>query len=278
MEVPFFCCIFVSEKKEKENKKDNTMKKSDIIDAHNALLNDIKAVLAEYKKLTGLDHPKADTIINQLGPHTMNWGKEFLQERLDYRQRMLHQIKEDAEIYVKTEELKASKEGQAFITSLKKRQDDIMENLHKVSKEFVDDFNEMLVLAGLENWKVVWYPQDHREMPRYIPTFHYMSFDIWKEKSSKYSRVHIYINNDRDGWEMKVSTGLQAGTTLGKPSEELDCFKAYVTICDHSRAFQIWMETTYQELTSKAYDLMEELNKADEDVRDPYAAWCRENN
>ena len=254
------------------------MKKSDIISAHNALLNDIKAVLAEYKTLTGLDHPKADTIVNQLGPHTMNWGKEFLQERLDYRQRMLRQIPEEAEIYVKTEEMKASEEGQAFIASLKKRQDDIMDSLHQVSKEFVDSFNEMLAQAGLEDWKVVWYPQDHREMPRYIPCFHYMSFDIWKEKSSRYSRVHIYINNDRDGWEMKVSTGLQAGTTLGKPSEELDCFKAYVTICDHSRAFQIWMENTYRELACKVYDLLEELNKADEDVRDPYAAWVASKN
>lgn len=253
------------------------MKKSDIIDAHNALLNDIKAVLAEYKKLTGLDHPKADTIINQLGPHTMNWGKEFLQERLDYRQRMLRQIKEDAEIYVKTEELKASKEGQGFIASLKKRQDNIIESLHKVSKEFVDDFNEMLALAGNKNWKVVWYPQEKSEMPHYIPSFHRGYFDIWMEKS-KYSRVHITINHDRDGWEMQVSTGLQGGTTLGKSSDELNCFKAYVTICEHAKAFQIWMETTYQELATKAYDLMEELNKADEDVRDPYAAWVRENN
>jgi len=253
------------------------MKKSDIIDAHNALLNDIKAVLAEYKKLTGLDHPKADTIINQLGPHTMNWGKEFLQERLDYRQRMLRQIKEDAEIYVKTEELKASKEGQAFITSLKKRQDDIMEGLHKVSKEFVDGFNKMLALTGLENWKVVWYPQEKSEMPHYIPSFHRGYFDIWMEKS-KYSRVHITINHDCDGWEMQVSTGLQGGTTLGKSSDELNCFKAYVTICEHAKAFQIWMETTYQELATKAYGLIEELNKADEDVRDPYAAWVRENN
>lgn len=252
------------------------MKKSDIIYAHNALLDDIKAVLAEYEAITGQSHPKAESLLSQLGPHTISWGKDFLQEHLDKRQRALISIKEEAYVYVKTEELKSSEEGQAFIASLKKRQDDIMDSLHQVSKEFVDSFNEMLAIAGLENWKVVWYPQDHREMPRYLPTFHYMGFDIWMEKSSKYSRVHIYINNDRDGWEMKVSTGLQAGTTLGKPSEELDCFKAYVTICEHSRAFQIWMENTYRELASKVYDLKEELNKADEDVRDPYAAWVRE--
>ena len=253
------------------------MKKSDIIDAHNALLSEIKTVLAEYKTLTGLDHPKADTLVNQLGPHTMNWGKEFLQERLDYRQRMLRQIPEEAEIYVKTEEMKSSEEGQAFIASLKKRQDDIMDSLHQVSKEFVDGFNKMLALAGLENWKVVWYPKDHSEMPRYIPSFHHEYFDIWMEES-KYARVHITINHGRDGWEMQVSTGLQGGTTLGKAGDEFDCFKAYVTIVEHSRAFQIWMENDYRELASKAYDLMEELNKADEDVRDPYAAWVRENN
>lgn len=253
------------------------MKKSDIIDAHNALLPKIKTVLAEYKALTGLDHPKAESLLSQLGPHTMNWGKDFLQERLDYRLRALTSIKEEADVYVKTEELKSSEEGQAFIASLKKHQDDIMESLHKVSKEFVDDFNEMLALAGLEDWKMVWYPQDHSEMPRCIPSFHHEYFDIWMEKS-KYSRVHITINHDRDGWEMQVSTGLQGGTTLGKPSEELNCFKAYVTICEHARAFQLWMESNYRELASKAYDLMEELNKADEDVRDPYAAWVRENN
>ena len=115
-------------------------------------------------------------------------------------------------------------------------------------------------------------------MPRYIPSFHHESFDIWMDKFKCYSRVHITINHDRNGWEMQVSTGLQGGTTLGKPGEEFECFKAYVTISEHSRAFQIWMETTYRELASKAYDLMEELNKADEDVRDPYAAWVAAQN
>ena len=253
------------------------MKKSDIITAHNTLLPEIKASLAEYKALTGLDHPKADTLVNQLGPHTMNWGKEFLQERLDYRQKALTSIKEEAEIYVKTEELKSSEKGQEFIASLKKRQNDIMDSLHQVSKEFADKFNEMLALVSLEDWQVVWYPKDHSEMPHLLPSFHHEYFDIWMKKSSKYSRVHITINHDRNGWEMNVSTGLQGGTTLGKSSEEFDCFKAYVTICEHARAFQIWMETTYRDLASKAYDLLNELEKADEDVRDPYAAWVREN-
>jgi hypothetical protein len=252
------------------------MKKSDIIDTHNALLPEIKTVLADYKDITGMDYPKADSLLSQLGPHTMNWGKEFLQERLDYRQKALTSIKEEAEIYVKTEELKSSEKGQEFIASLKKRQNDIMDSLHQVSKEFADKFNEMLTLAGLEDWKVVWRPQDHSEMPHLLPSFHHEYFDIWMEKS-KYSRVHITINHDRDGWEMNVSTGLQGGTTLGKPSDEFNCFKAYVTICEHSRAFQIWMENTYRDLASKAYDLLNELEKADEDVRDPYAAWVREN-
>ena len=252
------------------------MKKSDIIDAYNALLPEINTVLAEYKKLTGMDYPKASTLLSQLGPHTMNWGKDFLQERLAERQIALINIPQEAEIYVKTEELKASEDGQAFIASLKKRQDDIMESLHQVSKEFVDKFNEMLALAGLEDWKIVWRPQEKSEMPRYIPSFHHEYFDIWMDKS-KYSRVHITINHDRDGWEMQVSTGLQGGTILGKPSDEFNCFKAYVTICEHAKAFQIWMENTYRELASKAYDLLNELNKVDEDIRDPYTAWVREN-
>jgi hypothetical protein len=252
------------------------MKKSDIIDAHNALLPEIKAVLVEYKALTGLDHPKADTLVNQLGPHTMNWGKEFLQERLDYRQRMLCQIKEEAEIYVKTEEMKSTEKGQEFIASLAKRQSDIMDSLHQVSKEFVDSFNEMLAKIGLEDWEVVWHPQDHSEMPHLLPSFHHEYFDIWMEKS-KYSRVHITINHDRNGWEMQVSTGLQGGTTLGKLGDEYHCFEAYVIICKHSHAFQIWMENDYHDLASKAYDLLNELQKADDDVRDPYAAWVREN-
>ena len=253
------------------------MKKSDIIIAHNDLLNDIKAVLAKYETTTGHSYPKADSLISQLHSSAISWGKEFLQQRLAERQVAIVTIPQEAELYVKTEEMKASEEGKEFIASLKKRQDDIMDSLHQVSKEFVDGFNEMLVQIGLENWKMVWYPQDRSEMPRYIPSFHYESFDIWMEKSSKYSRVHIYINNDRNGWEMQVSTGLQGGTTLGKPGDEFDCFKAYVTIVEHSRAFQIWMENTYRELASKAYDLLEELNKVDEDVRDPYAAWVREN-
>lgn len=254
------------------------MKKSDIISTHNALLNDIKAVLAEYEATTGHSYYKADSLISQLGPHTISWGKDYLQERLDERQKALTSIKEEAELYVKTEEMKASEEGKAFIASLKKRQDDIMDGLHQVSKEFVDSFNEMLAQAGLEDWKVVWYPQDHSEMPRYIPCFHHMSFDLWMEKSKCYSRVHISINHDRDGWEMQVSTGLQGGTTLGKPSEEFECFKAYVTIAEHHKAFQIWMETTYRELASKAYDLLNDLQKADEDVHDPYAAWVSSKN
>ena len=254
------------------------MKKSDIISAHNALLNDIKAVLTEYEATTGHSYYKADSLLSQLGPHTISWGKDFLQERLAERQIALINIPQEAETYVKTEEMKASEEGKAFIASLKKRQDDIMESLHQVSKEFVDSFNEMLAQAGLEDWKVVWYAQDHSEMPRYIPSFHHEYFDIWMEKSKYYTRVRITINHDRNGWEMQVSTGLQGGTTLGKPSEELDCFKAYVTICEHSRAFQIWMENTYRELAGKAYDLLEELNKADEDVRDPYAAWVASKN
>ena len=253
------------------------MKKSDIITTHNTLLNDIKAVLAEYKALTGLDHPKADTLVIQLGPHTMNWGKDFLQERLDYRQRMLRQIKQEAEIYVKTEEMKSTEKGQEFIASLAKRQRDIMDSLHQVSKEFVDSFNEMLALAGLNDWEVVWYPQDHSEMPRRLPSFRHMYFDIWK-KDSKHAGVHVTIDHEREGWMMQVGSSLQGGTILGKPGDEFYQYKAYVTICEHAKAFQIWMEITYRDLAGKAYDLTNELEKADEDVRDPYAAWVRENN
>ena len=253
------------------------MKKSDIIDAHNALLNKLKAVLAEYKTLTGHDYRNTYSLIPQLGPHTMNWSKEFLQNRLDERRNAIITIPQEADIYVKTEELKSSEEGQAFIAALKKNQADIMDSLHQVSKEFVDGFNKMLAQVGLENWEMVWYPQEKSEMPHYIPSFHRGYFDIWMEKS-KYSRVHITINHDRDGWEMQVSTGLQGGTTLGKLGEEFDCFEAYVIICKHSHAFQIWMENDYQELASKAYDLMEELNKVDEAVRNPYTAWIASKN
>lgn len=254
------------------------MKKSDIIDTHNALLPEIKTALAEYKALTGKDYPKADSLISQLGPHTMNWGKEFLQERLDYRRRALTSIKEEAEVYVKTEELKASEEGQAFITSLKKRQADILAEIHNLSKDFVAKFNEMLTICGLEDWEVVTYKNLEKNTLPYIrPSFSKEFFDIVK-KDMMYARVHIHIGCDHGEWKMSVGAGINGGTVLGENGEEYEQFKAYITICDHAKAFQIWMNDTYNKMAGQMKSLLADLDKADEDVRDPYAAWVRENN
>jgi hypothetical protein len=253
------------------------MKKSDIIDTHNALLNKLKTVLDEYKTLTGLDHPKADTLVNQLGPYTMNWGKEFLQKRLDERQNAIITIPQEAELYVKTEELKSSEKGKEFIASLAKRQSDILAEIHNVSNDFVTKFNEMLTICGLEDWEIVTYKNLEKDtLPYILPSFSKEFFDIVK-KDMMYARVHIHIGCDHGEWKMSVAAGINGGTVLGENGEEYEQFKAYITICDHAKAFQIWMNDTYNKMAGQMKSLLTSLDKADEAVRDPYAAWVREN-
>lgn len=252
------------------------MKKSDIISTHNALLGDINAALAEYKTLTGEDYPNGDSLRIQLGSHTINWCKEFLEERLEHRQRMIVQVKQEADIYVKTKVLKSSEEGKAFIASLKKRQADILAELHQVSKEFVDSFDNLLADCGLEDWKVVNYKEDKTCMPHHLPSFSWMDFRLWKT-NMRNTNLKLYIKNGSNGWELEVNTSLRGGCKVGQPNEEYYQNKAYVTIIDHSKAFKIWLDTYYQDIATRTYDLQEELNRADEAVRNPYEAWVREN-
>jgi len=254
------------------------MKKSDIIDAHNALLNKLKTVLAEYKALTGLDYPKADYLISQLGPYTMNWGKESLQNRLNERQNAIITIPQEADIYVKTEEMKSSEEGQAFIASLEKCQTDILAEIHNLSKDFVAKFNEMLAICGLKDWEIVTYKNlEKNALPHILPSFGKEFFDIVK-KDMMYARVHIHIGCDHGEWKMSVAAGINGGTVLGENGEEYQQFKAYITICDHAKAFQIWMNNTYNKMAEQMKSLLAALDKADEAVRDPYAAWIASKN
>lgn len=254
------------------------MKKSDIIATHNALIDELKAVLAEYKTITGQAYPQADSLISQLHSSAINWGKEFLQERLYMRQKAITRIPQETDIYVKTKEMKASEEGQAFISSLKKRQADILAEIHNVSKDFVAKFNEMLAICGLEDWEMITYKNLEKNTLPYIrPSFSNENFDIMK-KGMMHARVHINIRHNYEGWKINVAAGISGGTVLGLAGEEYEQFKAYITICDHAKAFQIWVDDTYNKMAGQMKSLLADLDKADEAVRDPYAAWVASKN
>lgn len=250
------------------------MKKSDIINEYNSLTEQLKAELETYKSVTGEDFPGHINTGN-MDSSFMLWSKDELEQKLCMRKSSIYSIREKIENYDNMKNLESTVEGRMFIESLSDRKAELEKEIDGVSERMHDSFGSLLESIGLEGWGMC--PVDVRKT---VPSFRWTSFDIYKigkrnEVSVGYPHISIYIEYKNGKWEMKLNSATSGGETITDFGDEYWRFKAYVTICDHSREMREWMDSVYDDMAHKAYDLQSELEKVKEDIDNPYGAWTR---
>lgn len=261
--------IFVVEKE--TNKNTSTMKKFDIIVEYNGLASELRSAIDNYNTLTGEDYTKRFT--NNIfyvmdSSRCMSWGKDELERYLANRQHLIATCKRDTEVYQKTKDMKSTEEGRNFIKSLEDTREKLQKELDNVCETFRTDFDRLLSTVGLDKWG------SNPKRGQVVPSFHTIYFDIYHTEQ-KWTNLHISINRKNCKWVMTVNCGLRGSNDINDRTEQYQQFKAYVTICDNADTFQAWMETTYCELAHQAYDLMNQIDQLDEDIKYPYDAWMR---
>ena len=247
------------------------MKKFDIIVEYNSLASELRSAIDNYNALTGEDYTRQFT--NNIfyvmdSSRCMTWGKDELERYLANRQRLIANCKRDTEVYQKTKEMKSTEEGRNFIKMMEEKRDKLQKELDNVCETFRTDFDRLLSTVGLDKWGSN--PKRHQ----IIPSFHTIYFDIYHSEQ-KWANLHISIDHKLGKWVMSVNCGLKGTSDINDRNEEYQQFKAYVTICDNADTFQAWMENTYCELAHQAYDLMDQIDQLDEDIKYPYDAWMR---
>lgn len=245
------------------------MKKIEIISEYNNLAAELKTVTDNYNALTGEDYTRQFTnnIFYVMDPsRCMTWGKDELERYLANRQRLITNCKHDTDVYQKTEEMKSTEEGRNFIKMLEESRENYQKELDNLSEIFRTDFNRLLTTVGLDKWEII---PNRRDI---TPSFSTIYFDLYM-KDVRYTNLHVTIDHKNGGWKMSVSCGLRGISSIQDRDDQYHQFKAYVTICDNCDAFQAWMENTYCELAHQAYDLMNEIDRLDEDIKYPYDAW-----
>jgi hypothetical protein len=245
------------------------MKKFDIIVEYNSLASELRSAIDNYNALTGEDYTRQFT--NNIfyvmdASRCMTWGKSELERYLANRQRLIAKCKRDTEVYQNTKELKSTEEGRNFIKMLEESRENLQKELDNLSEIFRTDFNRLLGTVGLDKWTLI---PTRRGV---TPSFYTVYFDIYNTEQ-KWANLHISIDHKNCKWVMSVNCGLRGSNDINDRGEQYQQFKAYVTICDNCDAFQAWMENTYCELAHQAYDLMNEIDRLDDDIKYPYDAW-----
>jgi len=251
------------------------MKKSEILTAYNALLPELESVTAHYKATTGQDYPGLDYgIFRQLHPNNVSWGKFYLEDLLNKRERIIRNCVEDETIFINNKRFKDTEGGKSFIFDLEVKRLNFFKELNQISNTFYKEFDELLATVGLPEWKMLVRPTQEDQYPRYIPSTRNIYFDI-QHSEMMYASLHVEIGKERNGrWTMVVSSSMHTRTgDIFARDEQFHQYKAYVTICEHALVFQTWMESKYQEMAHKCYDLLDEIDKVDNDLKDPYTAW-----
>ena len=261
--------IFVVEKRNKQ--KYNTMKKFDIIVEYNSLASELRSAIDNYNALTGEDYTRQFT--NNIfyvmdASRCMTWGKSELERYLANRQRLIAKCKRDTEVYQNTKELKSTEEGRNFIKMMEEKRDKLQKEFDNVCETFRTDFDRLLSTVGLDKW------HSNPGRNQVIPSFHTVYFDIYHD-DMKWANLHVSLDHKDAKWVMSLNCGMRGSSDINDRTEQYQQFKAYVTICDNADTFQAWMENTYCELAHQAYDLMNQIDQLDEDIKYPYDAWMR---
>ena len=247
------------------------MKKFDIIVEYNSLASELHAAIDNYNMITGEDYTRQFT--NNIfyvmdSSRCMSWGKDELERYLANRQRLIANCKRDTETYQNTKDMKSTEEGRNFIKSLEETREKLRKELDNVCEIFHTDFDRLLSTVGLDKWK------SNLGRHQVVPSFSAVYFDIYHTEQ-KWANIHVSINHRDAKWVMTVNCGLRGSGDINDRTEQYQQFKAYVTICDNADTFQAWMENTYCELAHQAYDLMNRIDRIEDDIKYPYDAWMR---
>lgn len=241
------------------------MKKSDIIDAYNALLPEVQKAQEKYKETTGEDFATYRCSSGILGPCYMNYSKDDLERFLNDRQNLIIEINNAIEIYVNTKQMMSTKEGQNFIQSLEEKKKSILDKLSDCKRQFITSLDNLLYNIGLTDWKTVPYDYEPGSPYNYVSIYNI---------TDKWCTMRLSIIRRNGNWTLEPNVSIYSGNhdVSQKETQYLQCL-AFVTLCDHSKGVHKWMETIVDPLVKRGNDLKNEIDKIDEQLKDPYTAW-----
>ena len=250
------------------------MKKSEIISAYNGLLPTLYEVADHYEATTGKKYQGMNMRnYHSLGERALVWGKDDLERHLYEVQKYITDIPKEEEIFIANKDFKGQDQGKLFIASLETKQHALIEKIKGVTKTFYESFNALLNSVGLSGWEIQSRIPNEDVFPYVMPTFRHSYFEIQK-KDMPNATLHVTINRDKGEWKMEVSSSMHCRVGgIHVKDEQYHQYKAYVTFHDFSLVFQTWMENNYAAMAKTIDELIEEVNKVDEQLRDPWTAW-----
>ena len=248
------------------------MKKIDIISAYNTLLPKLADLADHYEKATGQKYPESIPVYT-LGSRALNWGKEELERYLNNVQRLATEIPHNEEIFINNRDFKESEQGKSFIANLEAKRTSLYNEIKETTKTFYESFNSILSSVGLSDWEIHARIPEEEIFPYILPTFRHTYFDIQK-KDMMHASLHVTIDRNRGGWNMEVSSSMhcRVGGIQAK-DEQYHQYKAYVIFHDFAIVFQTWMENNYADLANTVDRLIEEVDKVESQLHDPWSAW-----
>ena len=250
------------------------MKKIEIISTYNSLLPTLYELADHYEAATGKKYQEMNMRnYRSLGERALTWGKDALERHLYEVQRYITDIPKDEEIFIANRDFKESDQGTMFIANLESKQHALIERIKGVTKTFYESFNSLLNSVGLAGWEIPNRIPKEDTFPYVMPTFRRTFFDI-QMKDMKNATLHVTIERNKGEWKMEVSSSMHCRVGgIQVKDEQYHQYKAYVTIHDFSLVFQTWMENNYAAMAKTIDELIEEVNKVDEQLRDPWTAW-----
>lgn len=243
------------------------MKKADIILTFNNLQVELQTVADHYQAVTGETHPKVDEgVLKNLGWHAENWGKDYLHDLLNLRQRLIRTIPADEENFINTKKMKESAEGQMFIKGLEDAKMKKEEELKGISDTFHKSFEDLLSSFDMGEWKL----NPNHDV---FPSFRHEYITIYNDLD-QWCNMRVTINKSDRGWEFTPSVSLYSTSNdVSNPGTQYLQCKAYVTLFHHADEIHTWLEDTYAPLASRVYDLNLEIERLKDQLSDPYTAW-----
>lgn len=250
------------------------MTKYEIISEYNKLTPTLNSLYEEYKVITGNEYP-GRCQAKDMDSSKMSWSKQILAGYLIERDHTVTKIKKEIDTFCKVKAMNSTPEGKMFLESIDERIKKAEEGLDLIAEEMYGSLSGLLESIGLSGWN----PKP-TSVAKTIPTTRWESITIHDmaadPKKSGYPYLSLYIEKRNGKWDMQVNCGVSGpqsiGDTLSRQNRE---FKAYVTICDHAEKIQEWMDTEYQDMAHRAYDLRDEINAMDRVKENPYEEFIK---
>ena len=237
------------------------MTKAQIIDEYNSLTATINEEVSNYKSVTGRDWCGTSRLGN-MGGNAISYSKDELERLLIMRKSSIYSIREAVENWEKTEALKSTEEGRAFIQSLDARLNVLTDDKNRLAEEMVSEFNSLLERIGMTDWQMVPY-----RVHKVFPSLNRVTFSISKRI---YCDLSVGIEYHKGEVKMEVSSSLKCERNyIGTEHDQYEQYKGYVVICENAETINEWLNTKYRTMASKVYDLDDEIGKVKEMIESP---------